>query len=191
LLSALANEPAYVFGCSIGALIGLDFALHYPEKLRKLVAHEPPLPSLLSEAEQAEFRQAQQKMAAAYQSQGAHAAVEQFASSMGVTVRSGRNVVVGQEQASPASAIHNREAFLRYDTRAAGMYRLDIDALKADHDKVVLAGGDASHESWPYHCTVVLAQELGTTVAEFPGNHSGFADHPQEFAEKLHQVLNA
>jgi pimeloyl-ACP methyl ester carboxylesterase len=42
LLAALTNEPAFVFGSSISALIGLDLVARHPEQVRILVAHEPP-----------------------------------------------------------------------------------------------------------------------------------------------------
>jgi pimeloyl-ACP methyl ester carboxylesterase len=51
LLAAVTNEPAYVFGSSIGALIGLDLVARHPEQVRILVAHEPPNWELLPEVE--------------------------------------------------------------------------------------------------------------------------------------------
>lgn len=53
LLAALTDEPAYVFGCSSGAVIGLDLAVRHPEQIRMLVAHEPPIPQLLAGSDRA------------------------------------------------------------------------------------------------------------------------------------------
>ena len=39
LLAILSTEPAYVFGSSGGAKIGLDLAIRHPEQLHTLVAH--------------------------------------------------------------------------------------------------------------------------------------------------------
>jgi pimeloyl-ACP methyl ester carboxylesterase len=50
LLSAVGvrgEKPAYVFGNSSGAIIGLELAARHPEQVRTLVAHEPPLFELL------------------------------------------------------------------------------------------------------------------------------------------------
>jgi pimeloyl-ACP methyl ester carboxylesterase len=38
----LTADEAYVFGCSGGALIGLDLVNRYPGQVHTLVAHEPP-----------------------------------------------------------------------------------------------------------------------------------------------------
>src|SRR5712691_1911954 len=41
LLSALGDEPAYVFGSSGGAVVGLALVTARPKQVRMLVAHEP------------------------------------------------------------------------------------------------------------------------------------------------------
>jgi len=51
LLAQLCTEPAYVFGSSGGALIGLDLAIRHPEQVRTLASHEPPAGGLLPDAE--------------------------------------------------------------------------------------------------------------------------------------------
>ena len=51
MLASLTQEPAYVFGSSLGGLIGLDLTMRYPDRVRKVVTHEPPLVRLLSPAE--------------------------------------------------------------------------------------------------------------------------------------------
>ena len=49
LIEALGGGPAYVFGTSGGAQIGLNLAARYPELVRVLVAHEPPSMMLLDD----------------------------------------------------------------------------------------------------------------------------------------------
>src|SRR5271169_2433360 len=57
LLAAVTDEPAFVFGSSIGALIALDLLAAYPDQVRILVAHEPPASELLPEPERSEVEQ--------------------------------------------------------------------------------------------------------------------------------------
>ncbi len=45
------GEPALVFGSSSGAIIGLELLARHPERVRLLVAHEPPLLGLLPDAD--------------------------------------------------------------------------------------------------------------------------------------------
>ncbi len=50
LLAALGTEPAYLFGNSSGALVGLDLIVRYPQQVRTLVAHEPPATEFLPDS---------------------------------------------------------------------------------------------------------------------------------------------
>jgi clorobiocin/coumermycin A biosynthesis protein CloN7/CouN7 len=52
LLSALGSEPAYVFGSSGGAVVGLALATAHPDQMRILVVHEPPVIELLPDSKQ-------------------------------------------------------------------------------------------------------------------------------------------
>src|SRR5713226_514520 len=52
LLSALGGEPAYIFGSSGGAVVGLALATAHPNQVRMLVAHEPPVIELLPDGAQ-------------------------------------------------------------------------------------------------------------------------------------------
>jgi len=69
LLAALESEGAYVFGSSIGALIGLNPVIHHPARVRTLVAPEPPVAHLVSDAEH------NLRLLEVYRQQGAAAAV--------------------------------------------------------------------------------------------------------------------
>src|SRR5947207_12551260 len=51
ILAAMGDEPAYVYGNSGGATIGLELVARHPELVRTLVAHEPPLMELLPDAD--------------------------------------------------------------------------------------------------------------------------------------------
>jgi hypothetical protein len=41
----------------------------------------------------------------------------------------------------------------------------------------------------PFQPVVTLAGRLGRDIAEFPGGHVGYAEHPGDFATRLGQVL--
>jgi pimeloyl-ACP methyl ester carboxylesterase len=51
VLAAAGEKPAYVYGNSGGATIGLEIVARHPDLVRTLVAHEPPLMQLLPDAE--------------------------------------------------------------------------------------------------------------------------------------------
>src|SRR5260370_29401339 len=84
LLAALTTEPAFVFGSSIGALIGLDLAARHPEQVRVLVAHEPPAYELLPAAARAQAERTHDEIQEAYRREGMAGAMKKLAAASGV-----------------------------------------------------------------------------------------------------------
>ena len=85
LIRALGDGPAFVFGNSGGAQIGLNLAARHPDLVRVLVAHEPPCIELLPAAEADEALAADLAIHETYQRDGVEAAMAQFMAMAGMT----------------------------------------------------------------------------------------------------------
>ncbi|GHO85939.1 alpha/beta fold hydrolase [Dictyobacter formicarum] len=184
LLAALTNEPAYVFGSSAGALIGLDLVARYPEQVRTLISHEPPAHYLLPDDEQ----QSPEKPLELRNREGASAALMKYMAQSGVRyddLEPGVELPPLNREVSDAHA----EAFFAHTFLAVRRYRLNVPALLAAPTRIVLAGAEAGHEFVAYRCAVAVAEQLGTTVVDFPSHHAGYISHPKAFAQKLSEVL--
>ncbi|MEO8611544.1 MAG: alpha/beta hydrolase [Chloroflexota bacterium] len=182
LLSTLSHEPAYVFGCSIGAVIGLDLTVRHSEQVSTLVADEPPLSQFMPDKGQPP------NLSAMYQQGGATEALRQFAASLGVDTRTPQTNL-GLPQKDAEAARHNKESFFKHDMGAVSRYRLDVVALMATPTRIVVAGGREGRAYFPYQCAAALAENIGTPLVEFPGNHAGFVRYPKEFAQQLDMLL--
>lgn len=183
LLEALSTEPAYVFGSSAGALVGLELVARHPEQVRTLVAHEPPTHYLLADEEPS-----QQSPLEIYRREGGLAALRQYAALSGMNYQDREPGVEFPEVSREGAA--NADALFKYTFLAVRRYRLDFAALSAAPTLIVLAGGSAGRESVTYRCAVAVAEHLGTTVVEFPSHHAGYMTHPQAFAQRLREVLS-
>lgn len=180
---ALAAGPAYMFGSSSGALIGLDLAIRYPDQVGMLVAHEPPVEGLLPD-----FDRFQDDVLATYQREGAAAALAKFMASLSVNYA---DLELGVELPQrdtrrPGSG----EAFFAFTFQPVHRYRLDLAALAAVPTRIVLAAGSAAPTSMGYRCTAALAERLGKSLVEFPSHHAGYISHPKAFATRLRSVLD-
>ena len=66
----------------------------------------------------------------------------------------------------------------------------DIDELRKLKDKLLLLNGEESIKEAPhYRPNVVLHEKTGARLEFMPGAHFGFMSHPQQFAQKLIEVL--
>jgi pimeloyl-ACP methyl ester carboxylesterase len=192
LLAALTAEPAFVFGGSFGALLGLELVARHPEQVRTLVAHEPPVAALLPEAERARAEQGHVDIHRTYRQEGVAAAARKMAAGMAAMNFEDREPGLELPQLSSqqvATRAANREFFFAHDVPAVHSYRLDIAALTTVGMRIVPAAGRTSQETWTHHCAIALADRLNTEYVLFPGGHNGYILHPKAFAARLHQVL--
>ena len=187
LLVALSHEPAFVFGSSIGALIGLDLVTRHPEQVRVLVAHEPPLWELLPDVERDRAVRAQEEAETTYQREGAEAAFMKFVALAAVDFRDREPDAVLAPPTSERAA--NLAFFFTYDSPAVLRYRVDVAALKAVPTRIVPAGGQSAPHSAPHRAAAALAAKLGAPLVAFPGGHTSWLLRPKGFASTLREIL--
>lgn len=190
LLAAITTEPALVFGSSSGAITGLVLAGRHPEQVRTLIAHEPPVTALLPDA--AWFRESSEAVSTAYRRDGIDAAMARFLADAGLD---GHDTDEAAEAPDPeqtesmAAMRANMEVFIGHMFRSLGDYRPDIGALRLRPEQIIVATGTADRDGVAYRAAIALAAELGTAVAEFPGDHGGFGGEQEAFAATLRDVV--
>ncbi|MFC5804205.1 alpha/beta fold hydrolase [Streptomyces formicae] len=186
LLDALGAESADVFGSSGGAVTGLALVERHPDRVRTLVAHEPPLLELLPDA--AEQRAATDDIIETFHREGMGAAWMKFMSNAGFDLGGDDEPAPPQGEPSPQD-LADSARFFAHELRGTALYVPDIAALTAGPARVVVGIGAASGSLLTYRTSVALAGRLGAPPAEFPGDHGGFMGQPKEFAEVLRKVL--
>ncbi|MFF5244332.1 alpha/beta fold hydrolase [Streptosporangium sp. NPDC000095] len=191
-----ADEPAYVFGNSSGAIIGLELATRHPEQVRTLVSHEPPLFELLPDRDR--WRDVIRDVEEAFAKEGTGAAMQAFATGFDRTGREHEEAATQGEQEEPtpeaaetmARMEKNMEFFIGYEVPPFVRYVPDADALRASSARVVMVAGEASEGQPPYRASFVVAEQIGGTHVMFPGDHGAFGSLHEEFAAKLDEVLS-
>ena len=193
LIGALANEPAFVFGSSIGALIGLELATHRGAHVRPLIAHEPPVMRLLDSVEQEEALRRHTEALETFQRDGIPAAMKLMVALAGVDIHDREPEIAAWALAADPKVAAERFAdlkhFLTYDVPAVTGYQPDIAALTAAGSRIIPAVGSSSSATMPCRCATAVAAALGVRVAEFPGGHSAYILRPRAFAGKLRELL--
>lgn len=201
LVAALGAGPVDLFGSSGGAVTALALVAAYPGDVRTLVAHEPPLATVLPDADAVARAWAQ--VQAAYTAKGWGAGMAGF-----VTMTSWPGEFTDAYFAQPlpdAAAFGmpteddgSREDPLLSDRSAAVQaYRPDVAALLAAPTRVVLAVGEETGDTFTGRTTRAAAELLGREAVLFPSHHGGFAGpefgypgKPAEFAVRLEEVLD-
>jgi pimeloyl-ACP methyl ester carboxylesterase len=173
---------ASVFGSSSGAVIGLDLAARSPHTVELLVAHEPPVISVLDDADRwfAFFEELDRIV----EDQGVGPALMKFMSSVGRAENEPRAPELMQRLAG------NWEFFARCEMRPVADFVPDLEALRASQVPLVFAGGHESRSYYYRRAGKALAARLGVEFIEFPGHHMAYLDDADSFAPILRQILS-
>ncbi len=197
VLDAVGAEDADVFGSSGGATTGLALVTRHPSRVRTLVAHEPPLLTILPDA--AEQLAISDDIMATFHRDGLGPAFAKFMAQIGFDAGPGPDTEDAATADGPPPAdqpaqqpseqdIADSVRMFGLDMKATTGYRPDVAALTARPGQVVVAVGARSGHLLTYRTTAALADLLGLPMVEFPGDHGGFLPEPVAFAEVLKQV---
>jgi len=189
-----------MFASSGGAITSLALVSRYPADVITLVAHEPPLPAVLPDEEQAHCAMARFRQA--YASKGFGTGMATF---IATTMWHGEFTEDFLAQplpdpgqfGMPSNDDGSRDnPLLSERSNAVTDYGPDIDALKSAPTRIVIGVGEESMGLFTGRTSVALAELLGQEPIVFPSHHGGFvggdapfAGKPQEFSVKLREVL--
>ena len=200
IIEAVGRGPVDLFGSSGGAVNALALIAKYPGDVRTVVAHEPPLASLVPDREHAIA--ATRAIHETYQAKGFGAGMSHF-----IAVVSHRGPFTAEIAAQPAPdpAMFGMPAeddgdrndpMLGKTILTIPSYEPDFDALRAAPVRLVVAAGAESEGEMAYRGALAVAERLGTPAVTFPSNHGGFLGgeygqmgEPDAFAAKLREVL--
>jgi pimeloyl-ACP methyl ester carboxylesterase len=194
LISELDAGPVDIFGSSGGAVNGLALATRHPEGVRILVAHEPPLATVLPDRVQA--LAATEDIHATYNRDGFGPAMAKFISF--TSVRGPIPPDLPGRASDPAQAGLPTEGDGSRDHPLLGphmvyvtRYEPDFDSMRGAPTRIVVAGGIESEGTFPHRAALAVAEQLGTEVVIFPSDHGGFLEQgdPDGFAATLRRVL--
>jgi pimeloyl-ACP methyl ester carboxylesterase len=186
ILDAVGASSADVFGSSGGAVTALALVARHPQRVRTLVAHEPPLLELLPDA--AERRAEVDDMVDTFHRDGHAAAFAKFMAAAGFDV-DGDTAPAAAPGEPTEQALADGAWFFEHELRPTASYLPDVEALTAAPTRVIVGIGADSGRLLTHRTSTALAELLGTPPVQFPGDHGGFLTQPAQFAARLGEVL--
>ena len=201
IIREIGGGPVDVFASSGGAVNALALVARYPEDVRTLVAHEPPMPSVLPDREAA--LAACRAVHETYMKRGSGAGMAHFIAAVS---HQGEFTPDFAQQPAPDPAMFGMpteddgsrtDPLLALALVGSMAYEPDFDALRAAPTRIVMAAGN-EEGTMANRGAHGAAERLGSTVVALPGGHGGFfggeygqTGEPDAFAAKLREVLAA
>ncbi len=200
LIAEVDAGPIDLFASSGGAVNALALVATHPEQVRMLVAHEPPLASILPDREGA--MAATQAIHDTYERSGFGAGMAQFIVAVG---HRGPMDAAFLSQPAPDPAMfglpveddgNRTDPLLGQNMPSCPHFEPDFPALRAASTRIVLGAGVESEGQMACRGAFAVAERLGTTPVRFPSGHGGFLGDeygqpgdPDGFAATLREVL--
>ena len=200
IIAEIGVGPVDLFASSGGAVNALALVAKYPDDVRTLVAHEPPLAAILPDRESA--LAACRVISDTYQRDGFGAGMALF---IGIVSHQGQIGPDYLSQPAPDPAMFGlpteddgdrTDILLGQNIMTSTHYEPDFEALRAAPTRIVLAAGVESEGQLACRGALAAAERLGSDAIRFPSDHGGFfggeygqAGDPDAFAAKLREVL--
>ena len=202
VIAAVADGPVDLFGSSGGAVTALALVTAHPTDVHTLVAHEPPLASLVPDRDAA--LAANRDIHETYLRSGKGPAMAKF---MKIVMHKGPITTEFLAEPAPDPSTFGMSAeddgsrndiLVGQNVIGNTHYEPDFDALRAAKTRIVVGVGAQSVGELAHRGGEAVAARLGLTPVVFPSGHGGFQGdeygmpgEPDAFAAKLREVLAA
>jgi pimeloyl-ACP methyl ester carboxylesterase len=200
VISDFGGGPVDMFASSGGAINALALVAAHPADVRVLVAHEPPIATVLPDAEN--VLTASRDIRDTYLKSGFGPGMAKF---IALVMQSGEIPADYANRPAPDPQMFGlptqddgtrNDPLLGQNMLTSAAYEPNIDALRAANTKIVVAVGEESASVTAGRAAIAIAELLGMAPVYFPGGHDGFlggeygqTGKPDEFAAKLREVL--
>jgi acetyltransferase/esterase len=208
VLKACGFGSGLIFGSSGGATIALDLAASHPQAVDAVVAHEPPLPRVLPDADRylAPYDEIARILAVEgwraafrrFEECTAHVPPDKLPATMAVLLDPASFLQPGPHLDLLQRLSGNWEYMTRFEIQPFIRYLPDLDQIAANGTRVALAAGrdtialarqdDLGQDPFHRPC-VAIAERLDAEFAEFPGGHAAAVEVPGPFAAPLRGLL--
>lgn len=182
-----------MFGASSGAIAALHLLATRPQRLERVVVHEPPVVEVLPDV--AERRALIARVQATFHTQGLVPAMAAFAAGLkkddDPTKPKAEIKLPPRAAARAGQTMADLPYFVERIAPGFMSYAPDIHRLQTLSDRLVLACGQDWQGELPHRAAAFLAQRLGTELQYFPGGHIGLTTYPARFSELLRKAFLA
>ena len=200
VLTAAGEQSAFVFGNSSGAIIALEMLRLFPERVRGVIAHEPPIARLHPDSKKwRNFFRSCHRMS--FGIGGASAAATRFL--MGIEVPALQMIkaqltaekYLKQElKLQKKERIPSRKAskyLIQQELLPITEYKPDINILTERKEKVLLAVGSYAkeHNTFVFQIARQLSEQIHRPYVIVPGHHGSFMDEPERWAMRMEELI--
>jgi pimeloyl-ACP methyl ester carboxylesterase len=187
LVTRLDAGPAVVLGSSGGAVTALALVQAHPEQVHTVIAHEPPLAVLLDDREK--IRAQTDDLIATHLAGDVTGAWAKFFVQANISLPDAAIEQMFGGERDP-QVVADERFWFAHEMRPSTLWQPDLAALRDGPTHIVIGIGEESGGQFCDRTSTALAAAMAIEPTIFPGDHIGFVEDPDRFADRLRAVLH-
>lgn len=188
LATYLSDEPVYILGTSSGAIVAMHVLKLYPDIVKNIAFHEPPINTFLPDA--IYWKKKNEAIVDDMLNKGLEEGMKTFsnknnASSEDLDIMS---KTTAQDEEAQKIRYEEKLFWAEYEIRQYTHSDITLEDLVKHKSRIFLLTGEASTETFVYEVTYYIAENINIDVKMMPSGHFGYVQQPQQFSEALIKI---
>ncbi|KIJ86538.1 MULTISPECIES: alpha/beta hydrolase [Staphylococcus] len=185
LAKHLSDEPIYLLGSSSGAIVTMHVLKDYPEIIKEIAFHEPPINTFLPDSTY--WKEKNDAIVNQVLTEGLQAGMKTFAQTLHIAPIDAKSMSqpVSEDDTAQKEQYERMMFWAAYEIRQYTHSDITLADLAQYKDKVTLLNGTDSKGSFPQDVNFYISEQTGINIVDIPGGHLGYVQKPEGFAEVL------
>lgn len=185
LAKYLSDEPVYLLGSSSGAIVTMHVLKDYPDVIKQVAFHEPPISTFLPDSQY--WKNKNDEIVNIALTEGLQPAMTVFGETLNISSLDAESM---SQSVSENSKVQKEQYesmlfWVEYEIRQYTHSDITLKDLSKYKDIITLLNGTDSKGSFPQDVNFYIAKETSIKILDIPGGHLGYIQKPKKFSEVL------
>ncbi|UXS21812.1 alpha/beta fold hydrolase [Staphylococcus delphini] len=181
----LSDEPVYILGSSSGAIVTMHVLKDYPDVVKRIAFHEPPINTFLPNSTY--WKDKNDLIVHQVLTEGLQQGMQTFAQTLNIAPIDAKSMSqpVSDDDAAQRKQYERMLFWAEYEIRQYTHSDITVADLAQHADIITLLNGTDSKGSFPQDVNAYLHDATHLTLRDIPGGHLGYVQKPEGFANVL------
>ncbi len=185
LAKHLSDEPVYILGSSSGSIVTMHVLKDYPEVVKQIAFHEPPINTFLPDSQY--WKEKNDQIVEQIASEGLQKGMQTFGETLNISAIDAKDMSkpVSEDDEAQKAQYERMIFWTNYEIRQYTHSDITLEDLLKHKDIVTLLNGTDSVGSFPQDVNFYIEEQTGIKIVDIPGGHLGYVQKPEGFADTL------
>ncbi|WP_086428616.1 alpha/beta hydrolase [Staphylococcus cornubiensis] len=181
----LSDAPVYILGSSSGAIVTMHVLKDYPDVVKRIAFHEPPINTFLPDSQY--WKDKNDDIVQQVLNEGLQQGMQTFAQTLNIAPIDAKSMSqpVSEDDVARRQQYERMMFWAAYEIRQYTHSDITVADLAQHADIITLLNGTDSKGSFPQEVNAYLHEQAQLDLLDIPGGHLGYVQKPEGFANVL------